>query len=489
MTAEYYNVLGVSFDATPAEIRYAYFDAVRRLHPDMNPDPSAREQFLGVQEAYETLSNTERRQSYDNMLPDAAKVPLVVAVNIRASRSVVPALNEPQLVYTLIDIHCTGEPDPSNLPSSSICLVIDRSTSMKGERMEMVKANVLQLIKHLKSNDLISIVAFSDQAEVIVPPTRVSELSKIEAKVNLLTTSGATELYRGLESGVSLLRRTPENTLTRHLILLTDGHTYGDEEACLRLAREAEQENIMMSAMGLGSEWNDTFLDSLVSISGGTTVFVTSPKDLFNSLSQKLDAIGVIYASSVNLEIETDPSVEIRYSFRLRPDLGPVEIGNPISLGSLQYGKGISVLLEMYLDALRPNVNEIKLATGQISFRMPSQIIKHGRLTFDVRRPVAPIVEREIPPAAIVEALSKQTLYRLQEKARLEVEKGEISNATKHLHYLATHLLAIGDRELAHTVLVEAEHIQQSRRFSKDGDKRIKYGTRALLLLPGPGVE
>ncbi|HMN62059.1 MAG TPA: hypothetical protein PJ988_16940, partial [Anaerolinea sp.] len=57
--------------------------------------------------------------------------------------------------------------------------------------------------------------------------------------------------------------------------------------------------------------------------------------------------------------------------------------------------------------------------------------------------------------------------------------------ATKHLHYLATHLLSQGDRELAHTVLMEAEHIQQSRRFSKEGDKKIKYGTRALLLPSG----
>jgi Ca-activated chloride channel family protein len=489
MTAEFYNLLGVSYDATPAEIRFAYFDAVRRLHPDVNPEPNAREQFLSVQEAYETLSNPDRKEIYDNLLPDAAKVPLVAALNIRISRSVIPALNEPQLVYALIDINCTGEPDPGKMPSSAICLVIDRSTSMKGARMDMVKANVLQLIQHLKPHDLMSIIVFSDKADVILPPTRVSDLPKIEGKINLISTGGSTEMYRGLEAGVNMLRRTPENTLTRHLILLTDGHTYGDEEDCLRLAREAEQENITMSALGLGSEWNDTFLDSLVSISGGTTIFVTSPKDLLTSLSQKLDAIGIVYAGAVNLEIETDPAVEVRYAFRLRPDLGPVEIGNPISLGSLLYGKGISVLLEMYVDALPASVNELKLASGQLAFRMPSQIIKRGRLTFNMRRPVAPIVEREIPPSAIVEALSKQTLYRLQEKARMEVEKGEISNATKHLHHLATHLLAIGDRDLAHTVLVEAEHIQQSRRFSKDGDKRIKYGTRALLLLPGPGVE
>ena len=84
-----------------------------------------------------------------------------------------------------------------------------------------------------------------------------------------------------------------------------------------------------------------------------------------------------------------------------------------------------------------------------------------------------------------MDALSHLSLYRLQERARKEVETGQISQASRHLQYLATHLLSIGDRELAHTVLVEADHLQQSRHFSKDGDKRIKYGTRALLLPSG----
>jgi Ca-activated chloride channel homolog len=85
----------------------------------------------------------------------------------------------------------------------------------------------------------------------------------------------------------------------------------------------------------------------------------------------------------------------------------------------------------------------------------------------------------------IVEAMSKLTLYRMQEKVRAEVNEGQIDKATKHMHYLATHLLSQGDRELAHTVLIEAEHIQQSRRLSNEGEKRIKYGTRALLLPSG----
>lgn len=489
MTAEYYNLLGVPFDAAPDEIRSAYFEAARRFHPDANSDPMARENFLRVQEAYEVLASPEKRKKYDLTLPDAAKTPLLVGMSIRVSRSTIPIMDEPQLVYALIDLNCTGEIDPSKMPPSSTCLVIDRSTSMRGERIEMVKSNISHLMRRLRPYDLVSVVSFSDRAEVIVPPMRVSELTKLEGKINLLSTSGSTELFRGLEAGVDLLRRTPENSLTRQLILLTDGHTYGDEEACLELARAAAQENISISALGLGSEWNDKFLDQLVSISGGTTIYVTTPKDLTNYLSQRMEAVGVTYASAVNLEIEHDPSVEIRYAFRLRPDINPVEVGKSIPLGSLNYGKGISLLFEILINPVSADTRALNLGIGRILFRLPAQNITNGRLAFSIQRPVAAEVEREMPPASIVEALSKLTLYRLQDRARDEAENGDIPNATKHLHHLATHLLAKGDRELAHTVLVEAEHIQQSRRFSKEGDKRIKYGTRALLLLPGPGVE
>lgn len=120
---------------------------------------------------------------------------------------------------------------------------------------------------------------------------------------------------------------------------------------------------------------------------------------------------------------------------------------------------------------------------------LPGRTQPRARILLDLYRPVKQKPEPETPPTVIVEAMSKLTLYRLQEKVRLEVKAGQIDKATKHLHYLATHLLSQGDRELAHTVLIEAEHVQQSRQFSGDGEKRIKYGTRSLLLPPGPELK
>jgi molecular chaperone DnaJ len=63
--ADLYGVLGVSRDASPDEIKKAYRKLARELHPDVNPDPETQHKFKEVAEAYEVLSDADRRASYD----------------------------------------------------------------------------------------------------------------------------------------------------------------------------------------------------------------------------------------------------------------------------------------------------------------------------------------------------------------------------------------------------------------------------------------
>lgn len=63
--ADHYDVLGVSKEATPEEIKKAYRRLARELHPDVNPSPEASEKFKLVTHAYDVLSDPQQRQQYD----------------------------------------------------------------------------------------------------------------------------------------------------------------------------------------------------------------------------------------------------------------------------------------------------------------------------------------------------------------------------------------------------------------------------------------
>jgi Ca-activated chloride channel homolog len=482
---DFYKVLGISKDGSAEDIRKAYFDLARRLHPDINPDPGANEHFILLQKAYDVLGNPQKRNEYDVALRGHG-IPRTLSVDIKYSRSELPALEEAQLVYVFIEIINKAIPDPSNFLPVHLCLAIDTSTSMKGERMDMVKKCSTRLLRNLSSQDIVSIISFNDKAEIIVSRAKVSTLPKLEQQISLLYPSGGTEILRGLETAVEELGSTGENdgSVIRYLILFTDGHTYGDEEKCLEVIKKARKNGIVIGIIGIGDEWNDGFLDQLATEGGGNAVLATSSNALEVSLEQKIKQISSMYARNIRLDFTSDPNVQLRYAFRLIPDSSPLSVVCPINIGNLYYGKSISLIFEFLITGITQHSGKIRLANGQLSMDIP---INKELVVYPIsfQRPYTLNPGTELPPAILVEAMSKLTLYRLQERSRKEVAVGELRKATKHLQHLATHLLSDGERELARTVLVEAEHILQSNQFSKDGDKRIKYGTRALLLPSG----
>ncbi len=479
---DYYAILGVLRDASQEEIKRAYFDAAQRLHPDKNVAAGETELFLEIQQAYEVLSNPKRRNLYDATLPPEISGNSVLKHEILFSRPNLVRLGESQLLYMLLEVGPREEKDNFPSPPLNICLVLDRSTSMQGDKMDMVKATAIQLLRSMRVEDVFSVVAFSDFAEVIIPAAFNADKKKQEGRIQMIYTSGATEIYNGLKAGLQEVRRTVDPSRVNHIILLTDGQTYGDEQDCLRLAEEAAAQNIGITGMGIGSDWNDIFLDALASKTGGSSSYISTPKDIQRLLVDKFNALISTYADDVILEFEEQEHVKINYAFRLHPDASSIAVASQMHLGPILRETPLQVLFEFVVSPSALKGDVLTLLSGSLKTSITARPTPVPPIRLNLRREINPEPSLEPPPTRILNSLSRLTLYRMQERARAAADAGEFDSAARHLENLATHLLSKGEHDLAKTALFEADNLEKMHAWSESGNKDVKYSTRALLL-------
>lgn len=477
----FYTILGVPRDATPEEIRAAYRELARQYHPDTNTEPDAIEQFLLLQKAFEVLSDPLKRQEFDAKLP-LAPIERPIKITSLFSRGHIQRMTEAQVFYAFYRFSVNDEALALQIAPLNVCLLIDCSTSMQGPAMDTLKEAAISLVRQLRQEDILSVVAFADHAQVILPPTPIQESGRIETSIRMLKTGGGTEIYKGLEKAFTEVKRYRSSKRINHILLITDGRTYGDESLCYQLAEDASYLGIGISGLGIGTKWNDEFLDQLTSRTGGSSMYVAQPRDIDQYLRDRFAGLGSSFADNLQLSFRSDELVELRSVYRLQPDTARLETTTPIHLGTIPREGCLEVMLEFQILPLPANMSTINLLNGRLNLDVPGMTEPHLTLRMECTRQTSDTPDPLPPPQTIIQSLSHLTLFQIQERAREDLAAGRINEATRRLQYLATHLIAQGQRDLARTVLGEAVHIQQSNTFSDEGDKRIKYGTRALLL-------
>ena len=482
--ADLYTVLGIGRRATPDEI-VAAFDAWNaRADAGESIDDALWER---IRYAYDVLSSPSRRALYDSLVDDATGDAL--SLDLLISVETLPLLETPQLLYALVTLRpqeAAGERRPLNLS-----LVIDRSTSMRGERLEQVMAAVSLLLKKLGPGDTLSVVSFSDRAEVVLPAAALGKAAQStnqetaaawrepERRLRGITASGGTEIFHGLRAGLNQIARGGMEGRTNHVILLTDGHTYGDADECLRLAGDAAARGIGLTAFGLGSDWNDAFLDALVAPSGGQSHFIESASEVIHHLEGRLKGLGDIYARNLSLRHAWPEQFTLRGGFKLTPYPQPLAIGSdPIPLGDLEGRAPVSVLLEFLVSPqsmasrFRLPIETRYTAVGGKEERIErfAQFIAHATATVE-----------DAVPAPLIEAVLRLNLYRMQEKAWEDAQSGKLDTAAARMRQLTARYMETGDLRLARQAQLEAQQLAHLGTMSPEGRKLLKYGTRSLM--------
>lgn len=483
-----YAILGVPAEATQDDIREAYRIAARRFHPDANSNEGAEHQFRDIASAYEVLGNSQRRYAYDEERRTAGSEPAYFSLRVTPSKRVLGTLDEPQVLYLLLEIAPLREltkQQKREVPLN-LTLVLDRSKSMKGIRLDKLKIAAHQIIESLSAEDRLALVSFSDRAEVLIPAAPVIDTIALRAQVNLMRADGGTEIFHGLQAGIDECRKHLSDRFVNHVVLLTDGRTFGDEERALELANQAAAEGIGISAMGIGEEWNDEFLDALASCTGGTSTYVTSPTAVVRFLNERVRSLGDTLVERLKLCVAPDADIVLESLFKLQPNPQPMDTSpQPVPLGLLEFNRTLMCLVQLQMPPGK--------RTG---FRTVARIDVTGNVLIAERRDykvlsdisveIASNPPPEDPPLPILDALGKLTLYRIQEKAQQSLQKGNAAEATRRLENLATRLLASGQDELAQMAIIEARRVASTSLLSEEGRKTLKFGTRRLLSQPDP---
>ncbi len=412
------------------------------------------------------------------MTSAAPAEPFVVDLN--HSRTALQVHSEAQVLYTHIAVRPPQRDDAPPAPPLNLSLVLDRSTSMTGERLDTARSSAVEIIRMLRPLDRFGVVTFSDKAELLIPSDSQLTPTAAHSRLSEIQTSGATEILKGLRAGMEEVRRGAGSGSIDHLILITDGRTYGDEQACLELADEAAHEGIEITAIGVGEAWNDIFLDALASKTGGQAVYIENLSTLNRLLKQKFRELGTVYADQISLAIDTAPGVMLQSAFRTSPAPTPLPGGTTLRLGSIFSGSSLSLLLQFVVSGIPEALPSFEVCTMHFGAHL-AQTNQHLKSSLSLSLPVLNEAAAAPISGQLLTAARSVNLYHLQEKALADARSGETELGTRRLNRLATQLLEIGHGELARTVIAEAEALTQDHKLTERGQKRVKYGTRALL--------
>jgi Ca-activated chloride channel homolog len=402
-----------------------------------------------------------------------------VTLTCRWGRSPLPATQTPQVAY--LAIAATAAAASESVPLN-FCLVLDRSGSMQGAKLAALKDATKRVIETLTPSDIVSIVLFDDTVEVLVPAILATDKAALIALVDAVQEAGGTAMSGGMQAGVSELAKHAAPDRVSSMLVLTDGQTWGDEDACRALATQLGQQKISITALGLGAEWNEKLLDDLADATGGASDYIADPAKITTFFQRAVRAAQGTVATDARLLLRLVKDVTPRAVHRTSPviaNLGYQPIGDnevAVKLGNLDASTPAAIVIDLMVPPRAAGT--FRVAQAELHYTPVSgdaQVIKQDitlSFTSDASEP-------QYDPQ-IMNLVEKVTAFKLQTRALSEAEAGNVAGATQKLRQAATRLLDLGELELAQQAQAQAAELETGGQLSAEGQKELRYATRRL---------
>jgi Ca-activated chloride channel family protein len=369
-----------------------------------------------------------------------------VKCSVETNRSVLVA-GESQKVIAKVTLTAAKLRGAWVRPPVNLCIVLDRSGSMAGDKIVKAKEAAIEAVKRLTSTDVFSLVAYDHTIKTIIPSAHVGDVEAISTKINLIQPGGRTALFGGVTQGATEIRKRLEERYVHRIILLSDGLANvgpSTPEDLGRLGVSLLKEGISVTTVGVGLDYNEDLMTKLAQKSDGNTYFVESSNDLSQIFAAELGDVLNVTAKNVRFMVECPEGVRPISIIGREGRIHGQKV--ELALNQLYGGQEKYALLELEV-ASQPAHKSLEIAAASVRFEDPlegrSKTVKGvAVVTFSSDK-----VEVEKSVNASVTTAYEMNLSALaQEQAILLADRGNTREAIEELHKSAARLRSVGER-------------------------------------------
>jgi Ca-activated chloride channel homolog len=165
---------------------------------------------------------------------------------------------------------------PRSPEGTAVVLIIDKSSSMEGKKIELARQAAVGVVENLRPIDTVGVLIFDNSFQWAVPMRRAEDKSMIKRLISGIVPDGGTQIAPALAE--AFRKVLPSKATFKHIVLLTDG--ISEEGDSLDLSKEAAAQHVTISTVGLGQDVNRAYLEKVASMALGKSYFLNEPSGL-----------------------------------------------------------------------------------------------------------------------------------------------------------------------------------------------------------------